>query len=424
MRYRTRPAQLAAGILLLLLFGLIASCSDDPTGTSSTSAMVGTGDIDPRAGESFLLSTVDMGPGFDGPVEVWAYNLAAEGDSAVGFDLVLVNKTGGDIQPPLLFVITSIVPNTVICLNPEPTLREGDPFFDFSDDMGDDNVLSPGEATARVHARFGWPEPMAFSIGFRIVIGDVVRNGAIGGVVFSDVDEDGVRDDGEMGLAGVPVELVFSVGDSSRTTLTILGHTDPRGNYEFIDLPAGIYKIAAHLEARFTTPNPLLVTLVELPDGNVSKFLDAHFGVAGVVPPPPPPPADFVFGPVPVGPGSGFGTELDSTFVIPPPMPPFPPNGVLYFLRVEAPAIASPFPMYIDEIAVSIDGQLVYKFDCPPDSLCPPPFDRMIIDSALMGEGEHAISIRVLGSEMAFEFVSIERDSSWEWSREVGEARR
>jgi hypothetical protein len=424
MRYRTRPAQLAAGIFFLLLFGLFASCSDDPTGASSTPAMTGRGDVDPKIGDSFLLSSVDMGPGFEGPVEVWAYDLATEGESAVGFDLVLVNKTGGNIQPPLFFVITSIVPNTVTCLNPEPTFYEGDPFFDFSDDMGDDNVLSPGEATARVHARFGWPEPMAFSIGFRIVIGDVVRNGVIGGVVFGDIDEDGVRDDGEMGLADVPVELMFTWGDSAGTTLKFLGRTDPRGHYEFIDLPAGVYRIAAQLQARFTTPNPLLVTLVELPDGNVSKFLDANFGVAGQVPPPPPPPADFVFGPVPVGPASGFGTELDSTFVIGPPMPPFPPNGVMYFVRVEAPAIAGPFPMYIDEIAVSIDGQLVYKFECPPDTLCPPPFAKMIIDPALMGEGEHAISIKVLGSEMAFELVGIERDASWEWAKEADDARR
>jgi hypothetical protein len=246
------------------------------------------------------------------------------------------------------------------------------------------------------------------------VIGEVVRNGVIGGVVFSDLDEDGVRDDGEMGIANVPVELVYGRGDSAATTLAILGHTDPRGHYEFVDLPAGIYLVTARLQARFTTPNPLLVTLVELSDGNVSSFLDAHFGVAGdIIPPPPPPPVDWVFGPVPVGPGSGFGTEFDSTFVIPPPMPPY-PGDVRYFVRVEAPAIMGPYPMFIDEISVAIDGRLVYKFECPPDSLCPPPSDKVPLDSRLMEEGEHAISIEVLGSDMAFSLVGIERDTSWE----------
>jgi hypothetical protein len=70
--------------------------------------------------------------------------------------------------------------------------------------------------------------------------------------------------------------------------------------------------------------------------------------------------------------------------------------------------------MHIDEISVRIDDHLAYKFECPADSLCPPPFERVIIDDDLMGEGEHAISIEVLGSGPSFALVGIERDLSWE----------
>jgi hypothetical protein len=407
MKLRTRPALLTAGVLCLLL-PLIYSCSDDAARPAPTSAMEGRGDVDPETSGDFLLSTVDMGASFDGVVEVWAYDLAVESDSVIGFDLAIVNATRGDIPPPMLFVITSIVPEAVTCANPDGHTSDFEPFFDFSDDMGGDDLLAPGESTARVHVRFACPEPMAFSIGFRLVLGEIPSDGVIAGVVFKDANENGVLDGDERGIPGVPVELAVVFDDSNQTTMTIVGQTDRQGEYQFAFLPAGVFRVAVLVDpwVRFTTSNPLLVTLVELPDGNVSRFLDAHFGVAGLIPPPP---SDAVFGPLEVGPASPFGTEVDSTFVIGPPMPPFPPEGDAYFIRVEPPMVMGPYAMYIDQISVMIDGQGVYKFDCQADSLCPPPADRLLIDPALTTPGEHAIAIKVSGSEQAFVYVSVER---------------
>ncbi len=416
MEFRVRPAPLAAGVLLFVLLGLVFSCSDNPTDTSAFSPLEGGGKIVPGGGNEFLLSTVDMGPGFQGHVEVWARDLTTESDSVVAFDLVIVNQTDGDIPPPLLFIITSIVPNTVTCINADGYMRDRLPFFDFSDDLGDDQLLTPGEATAPVHVQFRWPEPMAFSIGFNLSIGDVIRHGVIGGVVFEDLNQDGIYDDIERGIPGVPIELQAMSSDSNGTGLAMLVHTDPLGRYSFEGLPVGVYKVGALLppDTQFTTPNPLLVALVQLPDGKVSSFLNAHFGVIGVVPPPPPPPTVMVFGFLPVGPGSSYGTRVDSTFVIPPPMPPFPPEGDIYYVRVEPPPIMGPVPVFIDEITVTIDNQVVYKFECPPDTLCPAPFDKLPIDPALTGEGEHAISIEVLGKERSFVLVGIEHGVWWE----------
>ncbi len=72
-----------------------------------------------------------------------------------------------------------------------------------------------------------------------------------------------------------------------------------------------------------------------------------------------------------------------------------------------------PYPMWIDKVSVLIDGQGVYKFECPPDSLCNPPADRLPLDPALTGEGEHTIKIEVLGVEMSWVNVSIEHPLWW-----------
>jgi hypothetical protein len=409
MKLRVLPAALAAGVLLFATLFFVFSCSDNPTGTGAPPPMEGSGTVDLGAGGKFLLSTVDMGPDFQGVVEVWAYDLTVESDSVVAFDLVIVNGTSGDIPPPLDFVITRIVPNTVTCLNPDGYMRDRLPYFDFSDDLGEDGLLTPGEATAPVHARFLCPEPMAFSIGFRLSIGDVIQRGVIGGIVFEDLNQDGIYDDVERGIPGVPIGLRAMSGDSTGTVIEIVVHTDNLGRYAFRGLSSGVYKVTALLgaEAHFTTPNPLLVALVTLPDGTVSSFLKAHFGVVTVVPPPPPP-VVWAFGPLTVGPGSPNGTRVDSTFVIPPPMPPFPPEGDLYYVRVEPAPVMGPYPMYIDEIRVILDNEVVYKFQCPPDTLCPAPLEKVVIDPALTGQGEHAISIRVSGSERSFVLVGIE----------------
>jgi hypothetical protein len=419
MKFRTRPALLAAGVLVLL-FPLIYSCSDDSARPAPNSAMEGRGDVDPATGGDFLLSTVDMGPNFGGIVEVWVYDLTVESDSVIGFDLAIVNATRIDIPPPMLFVITSIVPDAVSCANPDGHTSALEPFLDFSDDMGGDNVLAAGESTSRVHVRFACPEPMSFSIGFRLVLGEIASDGVIAGVVFKDANENGVLDGDEQGIPGVPVELAIVFGDSNQTTMTVLGQTDRRGKYEFAFLPAGVYRITVLVDprVRLTTSNPLLVTLVELPDGRVSRFFDAHFGVAGIIPPPP---SYAVFGPLEVGPASPFGMEVDSTFVIGPPMPPFPPEGDVYYIRVEPPMVMGPYAMYVDEVSVTIDGQGVYKFHCPADTLCPPPSDRLLIDPSLTAPGEHAIAIKVTGSDQTFVYVSVEHAR---WSEPGSQVKR
>ena len=61
-------------------------------------------------------------------------------------------------------------------------------------------------------------------------------SGAVSGTVFSDVDEDGVRDSGEAGLAGWSLELY-----PAAIWCPIPATTDGQGRYNFAGLPNGVY---------------------------------------------------------------------------------------------------------------------------------------------------------------------------------------
>ena len=62
-------------------------------------------------------------------------------------------------------------------------------------------------------------------------------NGALSGVVFADLDKDGVRDSGEPPLGGVPVTLTGGPGGTTTSA--------PNGSYSFTGLQAGTYNVAA-----------------------------------------------------------------------------------------------------------------------------------------------------------------------------------
>jgi hypothetical protein len=64
--------------------------------------------------------------------------------------------------------------------------------------------------------------------------------GSIGGVVFFDVDNDGVKDSTESPLAGVTITLAGTAGGAS---VNQSARTQADGSYRFEDLPAGTYTI-------------------------------------------------------------------------------------------------------------------------------------------------------------------------------------
>jgi len=372
---------------------LIGSCRDNPVNTGNPNTLQATGEVDPSGPTTFLLGTTnhDRKPG---QLEVWAHNLQVA-DSTVSFDAVIVNKSRWPAYAPIHFVITEIRPNRVEVDNADFVGPDG-PVFDFSDDIGPDGMLGSGEKSDAVTMRFRWPEPMAFAIGFRIDTGDGPEDdtGFISGIVFKDLDGDGELDMNiEPGIPGVVVEARPSAREILYRT-----RTDRDGHYKFDDLSADVYTVKAHAEhMKPTSPNPLIVTLVELPDSSVSGFDDADFGFQGG----PMPPNPSIFGPVPVGPGSPLGAEFDSTFVIPEFFHP-----VDLFLKVVPPPLMAPMRVCVDTAYVAINDEVVWRFvEDLKDPLCMP-WARMLLDEELHGENE--ISIRVTGDPKAFLFFSIE----------------
>ena len=87
--------------------------------------------------------------------------------------------------------------------------------------------------------------------------------GTLTGVVFADLDRDGVRDTGEPGIAGASVVVRQVSGALNRQATT-----DPAGSYQFTELPAGSYTIAVALPAGYKTsaPAPMSKTIVTGPN--------------------------------------------------------------------------------------------------------------------------------------------------------------
>ena len=392
--------------MFVFLVAFVSSCSNDnPTGTAGDPS--GQADVDPNGEPSFFLgySEIDGMPG--GRLDVWAHNLEVDSDeNIVSFDVVLSNRSERSIYPPVMFFITKIIPENVWVLNSDIVyIREGPPGFDFSDDLGDDNKLDPGEQSDPVNMQFGMEELTSFSIGFRINVGTPPSDELVSGVVFHDRNRNGMRDVDEPGMPGVKLTLVNEMEDDSRMAPEILrvAVTDQRGRYGFEDVHAGIYEIKAFGPEHWypTTPNPMIITLLDGDSGPI-PLEGVNFGFA----PFDPPPIEPIFGPIPVGPGSLYGEKFDGVFII----HEFDPVPE-YVLAVIAPEIltAAGVIQRIDLAKVWINDELVFDFTCGPNEDVCYPSMRVRIPPRFLREGINGIRIHVEGSEHAVLIFTIVR---------------
>jgi hypothetical protein len=85
----------------------------------------------------------------------------------------------------------------------------------------------------------------------RVAIDDTL--GAVGGYVFDDMNQNGLRDEGEPGLEG----LIVMLADAS--SMTQADTTDADGEYEFDDLEPGMYIVSAPVVEGWTNTTPLNV---------------------------------------------------------------------------------------------------------------------------------------------------------------------
>jgi hypothetical protein len=95
--------------------------------------------------------------------------------------------------------------------------------------------------------------------------------GSISGYKYTDVNGDGVLDEGEPGFEGVTVNL--KQGDTVIATTV----TDAAGKFAFTDVPPGTYDIEEVLEAGVYTKHVTVITGVEVVSGEETVLEEEYF---------------------------------------------------------------------------------------------------------------------------------------------------
>jgi hypothetical protein len=278
--------------LSFLLFALVAAVflagcggGDDavvqPESPTGAGASLAHGDISGSAA-SFEFTTevdLDLPNPPPGPFLIRGQLVGYDADlGALVVDLTVVNASPHAYPEPVGLTFIQLLPPEVTVLNAD----NGEPgvgasfLFTFAND---DAMWTPGEESLPRTVQFAVAPGVAIGFAARIDVGMNPLGGAIGGLVWHDVNEDGVVDPGEPGFGGVGIRI--EGGDGQQWLM----NTAPDGAYRVDGLPAGYYTVVRlpRPDLRATTPPQMQVLLVEN-DGGVSDFLTANFGCR-VIPP-------------------------------------------------------------------------------------------------------------------------------------------
>lgn len=191
-------------------------------------------------------------------------------------EIALRNRGDRTAAGPESVVLYGFVPASVRLLDAAcgAPLAAGECAIDYRSAYGADGVLAPGETSTPVVWRLQVPAGQSFA--FRARLGETTgAPGTIAGVVFADVDQDGVRDLAEPGVAGVRVRVRAAAGSDDV-------RTDAQGRYAFLVTEPGIYDITADLNdgEHSTTVLPLHVTILRQAGGALASFTQGDIGLA------------------------------------------------------------------------------------------------------------------------------------------------
>ena len=282
------------GLVFMVSMLLLVGCSD----TSGPADDDVIGDLDPGSGR-VTLKTLELSSPEGMPVR-----LALEADGielvddgvTVKMNVVLRNTSGTSVGAPLIVWVTDFSPDFVATANHDymaPGLPGGSTVtgFDYSDLLGEDGVLAPGESSEPRSWHFHDDGQGPFSFGGWLEGGFGPPPGALGGFCFMDVNLDGVFQPDEQPFAGLTTLVRGPDG------VELMSFTGPDGRYSIPASAPGLYEIRllppptfAPVDFVFTTPHPLFVTLTPGPEGSVQSYDDANFGLMmfNVFPTPPP----------------------------------------------------------------------------------------------------------------------------------------
>jgi hypothetical protein len=284
-----RRLALCATALALVLF-IISSCSDtvivSPEQSGPPSVVTGGFGAGDGDFELTVMTAGGAGGPVHGPFVLRGSNIHYdEAAGALVVDLTVTNASEERYPLPVWLTFVSLMPEGVTVLNPDND--EHGPgaaiqFYFVDLDMS----WSPGETSGPRRVEFGVDQGVSIGFAVRIDVGTEPPRGAIGGVAWHDVNEDGVRDDGEPGLGGkmivlhggpdMPWETVVEI---ERRTITAAD-----GSYRFDELLPGLYTVMwmADYCTTPTTPTSIQVVLVE-ENGEVADFLGADFGLVPIM---------------------------------------------------------------------------------------------------------------------------------------------
>ncbi len=302
-----------AALIGLTLVGMALGGCTETTQPAARMASEGeaaiTGDLDPGEG-TFILQTLDEpppGPVVPVPLQLIGSDLQVDvAAEKVSLAVAIRNLGDRSLFAPAEVWLARFTPQDVAVLNadmmrvpydsnavfvrqaddppPDPGTIWG---FDYTEQLGGDGVLDPGEISGAKTWEFHVPGLVAFSFAARVTFGLAGDLPRITGICFEDVDRNGQLDSRDQPLAGGTVLLHEPSGE------VVLAHPNLHGAYAFPVRMTGLYELVYHpplwpqyLEPRFTTPNPLRLVLPPGPDGQPQGFRGAHFGLIWQTVPP------------------------------------------------------------------------------------------------------------------------------------------
>jgi hypothetical protein len=226
--------------------------------------------VDPAAG-SFRIAVTTLRGG-EGVVLDGEDLVIDRERGQVGFRAALVNASPVPLYAPIRLVLTHLDPVSVASLDPDGRTEAGEPYYDWTAEVGADGVLGPGETSQRTGMTFANADQRAFSLGALLESNLGPARNAIGGSIFLDRRPNGRRDRDEPGIPDVELALLVN-GEQQVEAVT-----DADGRYVFLGLGPGLYAVRAAVRDLATaTPNPLHMVLVPIGDGEASSFLAADF---------------------------------------------------------------------------------------------------------------------------------------------------
>ncbi len=269
--------------MLLALAALLPSCKDDPQAPvpGVPAATDYRGLYDAGAGRlEFRLEAPDG--------SLSAFRLVAAGlehdvaNHLVRARVAVRNTSSAALPGPRTITVSDFVPEDVRpmnaacveydCLNCPLVCS-----FDHSGTYGEDGVLEPGETSEPVEWVFLDPSGQSFAFCARFVPDEPQPGaGEISGFVFGDLNGDGRRQEGESGIGGQTLALIF--GSTEQTA-----QTDASGHYAFAAMEPGLYEVMWDFQdpsggCQPTTPTRLQVLILRRPDGSLSGFPRGDFG--------------------------------------------------------------------------------------------------------------------------------------------------